>query len=258
MTENDSFLCDASTIAKVRQKMRAHRRDGKPLAFLVLSGSFNPVHNQHIASFHVARTEIEGRGYIVIAGFLAPSSDAHVEGKLSEPGPRLMERMTLCRLATEHGDWLHVCANAEFSSNTACRRIKSELQQGSADLSDDECIVGIEIMGSDTVVRLIPKVLAQMKTDDNVAWQRGRIVCCLLRGGSNSSSIRRQIETVLAPAVADWAIQLILIEPAYQFEGLESLSSTLIREHIAAGNWETLRSLGWLPEPVLNALRKTS
>jgi hypothetical protein len=258
MTENATVLCGTSTIAKVREQVHAHRNSGKRLAFLILSGSFNPVHSQHLASFQVAKEEIEGRGCTVVAGFLAPSNDAHVEGKLGEPGLRLTERMYLCRLATEQSEWLHVCSSAEFSSNAACRRIKCELQQGCADLSDVTCLVGVEIMGSDTVVRLIPKVLAQMKTEDNVAWQRGRIVCCLLRSGSDSSSVPRQIESVLATAAADWGIQLILIEPRYQCQGLNSLSSTLIREYIAAGNWETLRVLGWLPEPVLNALKDTA
>jgi hypothetical protein len=258
MTAAALHLCGASTIAEVRRQVLACRSGGDRPAFLVLSGSFSPVHNQHLASFDVARSALEDLGYTVVAGFLAPSTDAHAGEKSGALRLQLAQRIALCRLAIEHRGWLHVCASAELSSNVACRRIRRELEEGCADLPGEVRLVGAEIMGSDTAIRLLQKVLALGRTEENLAWQQGRIICCLLRRDAGGPAARQQIEAELVPAVADWGIRLIAIEPRYHAPGLESLSSTAIRRQIANGDWEPLASNGWLPEPVLRALRNST
>src|SRR5690348_9726623 len=53
-----------------------------PIVLLVLSGSFNPVHEMHIQTMELARSELIKIGYQVPAGWIAPSSEQYVGGKL--------------------------------------------------------------------------------------------------------------------------------------------------------------------------------
>src|SRR5690348_11724332 len=52
------------------------------VVILLLSGSFNPVHWMHVESFNLVRRFLEQRNMTVLAGYIAPSSDNYVYGKL--------------------------------------------------------------------------------------------------------------------------------------------------------------------------------
>ena len=54
---------------------------GAKLAFLVCHGSFNPVHNGHLAIMTAAQRILERDGYRVVASILAPTDRAHIMGK---------------------------------------------------------------------------------------------------------------------------------------------------------------------------------
>ncbi len=80
----------------------------KPIAVLVTSGGFCPIHNGHLAMMESARLEVEKRGWRVVGGFFAPDHDGYVRTKCGEEALSGAERTHLARLATSESTWLDV------------------------------------------------------------------------------------------------------------------------------------------------------
>jgi hypothetical protein len=255
--ENDKRFCSEAGIATVRRQIRARGGGKQALSFLIMSGSFDPVHTQHIRAFNIVRKRIERTGRAVVGGFLAPSTDDYVQVKIGERHLTLKQRLELCELAIKGTSWLSVCRKAEFSSNVACHGIRHELEQHCSDLLDARPLKGVEIMGSDTVMRIFQKILppAERGPLEN-SWQRGRVVCCIPRAASSAEAESEEIKKVLLPGLAALGIELIFVKPLGGDPLLEPVSSSAVRELIATGNWEELRSKGWLHSVVLNALQR--
>jgi cytidylyltransferase-like protein len=251
LANDQEQLCDESGIAKVRHQIGLRGCSGKELAFVILSGSFNPVHTQHIRALDLTRKYVESLGWAVVGGFLAPSSDAYVQGKLGRKALPLRRRIALCELAIEGLDWVGVCSKGEVSSYMVCRGVRRELEHYCCDVLSGRRLTGIEIMGSDTVVRIFGKILMQNSSKKRESTQRGRVVCCLLRPSLESMAERKQIERVLVPGVADLGIELILAEPTLGESLLEPVSSSAIREIVSRSDWEALRSKEWLHPAVM-------
>jgi len=190
--ENDGF-CDQNSVERVLHRINQISHNSNKLAFLVLSGSFNPVHTQHIRALILTRKYLEYLEWTVIGGFLSPSSDHHVLGKLQVESFPLMRRIELCNIAIEGFDWLNVCVKGEFSSNRACRGIHNELQYHCFKVLGDRQLTGVEIMGSDVVVRIFDKVLNENSSKEKVMSWQNRIICCLLRPGPDSITHRNHI-----------------------------------------------------------------
>ncbi len=80
---------------------------------LVLSGSFNPVHCMHTATFEMVRHKLLQRSTAavlkrLVGGFLAPSSDAYVCKKLGSDAMPLKHRNALCELASSPFSYMDV------------------------------------------------------------------------------------------------------------------------------------------------------
>lgn len=94
---------------------------------LLGTGALNPIHNGHIKMMELARVSLQSRGYDVIGGFLSPSSDLYVSGKMKSIHQRLLRtsglnkspsletmyssshhRVHMTRLACQDSEWLHV------------------------------------------------------------------------------------------------------------------------------------------------------
>ena len=101
------------------------RHTPKPLAVLITTGSFNPIHSGHIQCMEDARKAVEDKGYKVVAGYISPSSDGYVKGKMrrlatSANVPLEMVyadvsyRIHLTRLACADSGWLS-CSSWEAS-----------------------------------------------------------------------------------------------------------------------------------------------
>ncbi|HJX90359.1 MAG TPA: hypothetical protein VJ372_07680 [Pyrinomonadaceae bacterium] len=248
-------FCDESGIAKVRKQLSMSGYIGSRLAFLLLSGSFNPIHTSHLRTLLKTRKYVENLGWTVVGGFLAPSSDAYVQEKLGAEGLPLRWRIALCELAIEEFDWVSVCVKEELSSKWACDGIRSELEHCCCDVLDRRRLTGVEIMGSDTVVRIFSKILMENTAKGGRSTQQGRVICCVLRPGSESAAQSKYIEGVLVPAAADLGVELMLLKPTLCGPPLEPVSSSAVRELISKGDWEKLRSNGWLQRSVLKAIQ---
>lgn len=72
----------------------------REFAVVVLPGSFNPVHSEHVHSLELARAHLQCRGIAVLGGFLQPSSEQYVASKVGpEWAMRLSDRIATCDLA---------------------------------------------------------------------------------------------------------------------------------------------------------------
>jgi nicotinic acid mononucleotide adenylyltransferase len=253
--DTEERFCDESGIAKIRRQISMSGNNGSKLVFLLLSGSFNPVHTQHVRTLLVTRKYLESLGWIVVGGFLAPSSDAYVQEKLGAEGLPLRLRIALCKLAIEEIDWMSVCVKGELSSKRACHEVRNELEHHCCDVLNGRRLTGVEIMGSDTLARVLSKILMESSSKAGRLRRQGRVVCCLLRPGCESEAQREHIKGLLVPSAADVGVELMLLEPTLGNLPLEPVSSSAIRDLISQGDWEELRSKGWLQPSVLEALR---
>jgi len=224
----------------------------RKVAFLVLSGSFNPVHTGHFAVLAAAAKEVTAKsGLPVIAGFLAPCSDEDLY-RCPESGEALnhLARCALCSAASESSEWIDVCSWGWSSSSRITERIERQfadrlsrtggrhwefegwhvlgrsedvhthLQQKSFPFT---CIAH----GSDAVLKRLMEV-AQCKDQER-------------RPAQTSSLWRRRYFT---PAAEVCSLTVAV-----------DADSERIRQLVSAEQWSLLIHLRWLPESVLSRLQ---
>lgn len=82
---------------------------GRKLAVLVSTGSYSPVHRMHVHMFEIAKTALEEKyGFVVVGGFISPSHDHYVSGKLGEAALPSQHRFQMCELSVADSQWLSV------------------------------------------------------------------------------------------------------------------------------------------------------
>lgn len=229
------------------------------LAVAVMSGSFNPVHTQHIRAMELARIALEREGWTILGGFLAPSSDTYLQAKLNSNEFSFGWRADCCRMATQDSEWLDVCSLGEYSTYRASTRIREQVERQCGDLLQGRTITGVEVMGSDTAIRIIDKLIDRCATADVAKpepWYDSRIVCCVLRPGSKSTAEAERILTYTAPRAEEIGIAVRLVDGAQEGLQLEPVCSTDVRDLVQRHDWEGLRARRWLHPEVLRALEK--
>jgi nicotinic acid mononucleotide adenylyltransferase len=137
-----------------KEQLLLPRAEDTQAEVLVLSGSFNPVHTQHIALLEAVRTRLANNGSTVAGGFLLPSSDDYVSSKLGNDAMALRVRVRLCTLVTDRSDWLHVRPYGVMSSYWATRRLLRQIEHDCAAFLTGRRVRGVEVMGSDTFLRI--------------------------------------------------------------------------------------------------------
>ncbi len=234
--------------------------NAKRLAFLALSGALNPVHTQHIRALQIVRTEFERLGWTVVGGFLAPSDDHYVKSKTDKSAWSITQRIKLCEAATRESDWVDVCPWGEFSSNKVRIGLRDYLEHNCTALLAGRSLTGIEIMGSDTAMRILDKthqewsVWRKEEKGRREAWFPGRVIGCLIRPGPNSGAETQHLRKNTAPWAAHLGVQLLLIDTTQLRRPLEAVSSKDIRAFVVKRDWDGLRARGWLPPEVLRVL----
>ena len=231
-------------------------KSSSELSFLVLSGSFNPIHQGHIQLLDAARAWYNHQGVGVIAGFLAPSSDDYVSAKLGSQALPFDLRTGLCAEATTASDWIDVWVSGQMSGFRVCREILTELQDKCVDLLAGRSVTGIEVMGSDVAIRIFDKIADDWKAEGaSRPWYEGRRVCCLLRPNVKGYDDAAHLRSWTSPQVARIGIDISIVDPRAEGFVLDSVSGTEIRHLIARNDWSELRARNWLHSSVLGALR---
>jgi nicotinic acid mononucleotide adenylyltransferase len=229
---------------------------GDRLAFLSLSGSLSPVHTQHMRALEAARNALTKGGWTVVAGFLAPAGDKFLKEKLGIETWPLDKRTRLCEVATRESDWVDVCSWGEFRSYRLCTALRAHLERECAQLNG-RSLTGIEVMGSDAAIRILDKNIADWDGADphvRESWYQSRVICCLFRPGPNISGEMAHIQKHTARRAPDLGVELIVVNPESIHPALDAVSSSEIRELLAAGDLEQLRARRWLHPEVLGVL----
>lgn len=130
----------------------------KRLLFLLLSGSFNPVHRMHFETLEITKTYIEAHfnNVLIVGGFLATSSDHHVGGKVGESQAiTLHHRNELIKLVTVDSPWISYCTLGCASGYFTTRMIEALLDYKFKNLIKGTKLsfFGSEICGSDLIER---------------------------------------------------------------------------------------------------------
>lgn len=108
--------------------------DGRhKVAVLVLPGFFNPPHKAHMLALDAAREVVKSRGRIpVVAGFLAPVSDADASRRFGGSAISLGTRSSMCKLASSSSLWVDACSwgwtGAERIANQICQELATQLE----------------------------------------------------------------------------------------------------------------------------------
>jgi len=152
--------------------------DRTKFVVLVLSGAFNPVHNMHAGGFEAARLCLEKQHKRnVIGGYISPSSDSYVSGKLKLDAMSLFHRNTMCHIASASSSWLTVCPWGMASGFMTCRQIEQHINIQLPGIGHR--IEALEMCGADHAVKY------DLWTDDNAPF------VCLSRPGYTKQLLER-------------------------------------------------------------------
>src|SRR5215471_16005226 len=108
-SHSDDPFCTTEALVRGRRVITGDVSRSNPLAYLVLSGCFNPIHVAHIRLLAVSKEVVECQDMTVIGGFICPSSDEYVTGKLGRMAMTFEQRRQLCEIAVGDQEWLSVC-----------------------------------------------------------------------------------------------------------------------------------------------------
>lgn len=245
-------------LSKVRAELAtSEARQAERLAFLVLPGSFNPVHTQHLRALEIARHVMLSSGWHVIGGFLAPSDDRYVSSKIGGNAWPFSQRLELCRLATDDSPWVDVTPWTEFGSFRAARRLQHTIESDCREGLRARPLQGVVVMGSDTALRILRGALREWETSshDRAAPSQdpAQWVCCLMRPGAEGTAEMQEVTMTIAPRVEPLGIKIVVSSDYAQ--PLLDVSSQAIRDAIGRKEWNKLRDRGWLDPKVLERLR---
>jgi len=103
---------DLVPVGKLLQNLEKFRNDPRPKVILVSTGALCPVHFMHVEMFNVIRKYLEEKfNWIVVVGYLSPSHDTYVMGKLGRQGVSHIDsfhRVNMVKAALKESDWLEV------------------------------------------------------------------------------------------------------------------------------------------------------
>lgn len=78
------------------------------LVVLFTTGGFCPVHDGHLRMMELAKTELEGRGDLVLGGYFCPDHDFYLAKKCPERAISALDRLRRCEIAVRDSNWLMV------------------------------------------------------------------------------------------------------------------------------------------------------
>jgi len=98
---------------KFRQKSGNFNGNGRGTepcyVVLMATGSFAPIHKDHVKMFEVAKAHLQEHHHcIVVGGLISPSHDSYVGQKLKNKTIPAFNRLGMCRVALQDSDWLSV------------------------------------------------------------------------------------------------------------------------------------------------------
>jgi nicotinic acid mononucleotide adenylyltransferase len=107
------------------------------LFVLIATGALSPVHRMHVEMIRIAKDYLEKNGAKVIAGYISPSHDLYVKGKLRDQFITGDHRINMCKAATASSTWLDAdmweCKQPSFVSFSKVSNHVAELLRDQKD-----------------------------------------------------------------------------------------------------------------------------
>lgn len=207
--------------SRLASKLKAASGKKGDKVFLVLGGSFNPVHRGHVENIDHAVAHLQTKGITVVAAVLVPANDTWVRHKFSKDEQHWAlseaKRIHLCELACQHSEFAVVLPWAECSAQS----IGVALVQATG-------FRYLMVCGADMIARGCYLDSASV---------------CFARDGLD---MRQGIEMRKNRRAETHVIETETL--------LKHLSSTLVREFMKRKDWDGLKSSGILHDNVLKAL----
>jgi Icc-related predicted phosphoesterase/nicotinic acid mononucleotide adenylyltransferase len=249
----------------IRRLEGIHSGQRKPRAVLLTTGALNPIHKGHIQNMELAKSSIESQGFEVLGGFLSPSSDAYVTGKMKSQHRQQLataqvsrrdvppvetfyssaaHRLKMTQLACSESDWL---SHSSWESN---QPYFADFDEVLSNLEDVLRTNGIFENADDTVVYVCGSDhFLKCSLQRGVRTSRGtRPVVVCRRQEESEELLRNQSQSSIVTIVPSSDSSFPLIEHA---EELNDLSSTLIRSLLLRITPETISSLSTLLPPLV-------
>jgi hypothetical protein len=155
-------------------------------------------------------------------------------------------------------DWISVWPSGELSGRRVCVGIRQKLLDDHSAPLTGRALAGVEVMGSDTAIRILDRIVAAERTraigDSGAPRYQERVVCCLVRPHRGAAEEAEHIRRVTIPRAADAGVRVILVDTTGWENPLQPVSSTEICELIARHDWKILEARGWLHPRVFRAL----
>jgi nicotinic acid mononucleotide adenylyltransferase len=236
------------------------RRHSPPRpAVLAFSGSFNPIHTQHVRALEIAKACAVAEGWTVRAAFLSPSDDAYVNSKGLESTFSLAFRIRLCELAVAEYPWISVWKSGESGSFRVAREIVESLSRPNDVKFTGPAPKAIVVMGSDAAERILRRVVQEWCLHGrSEPWHVERIICCILRSNEDPDTWLPALQEELPEQLTRIGIRVSVADPARLGLDLRDVSSTLVRRLMAQRDWTRLAANHYLHQRVLEALREAT
>ena len=158
-TPNERF-CSNDEVQRCLERAQAAVEGGAAsLAVIMLPGSLNPVHREHIHTLELASQALECEGISVIGGFLQPSSDGYVKHKLGAEAMSLQDRIHACRLAAQSSEMpIGVWCTGDTAGQRAVYECEQYLNKAMKARRNkvswkNIAILGYYVMGADLLAR---------------------------------------------------------------------------------------------------------
>eukprot|EP00298_Acanthocystis_sp_HF-20_P013924 c20563_g1_i1.p1 GENE.c20563_g1_i1~~c20563_g1_i1.p1 ORF type:complete len:242 (-),score=71.99 c20563_g1_i1:45-770(-) len=210
------------------QKLEKGKSGRIPIC-IVLGGSFNPIHSEHIESFELARKYLRSYNYEVVGGFLGISSTSHVVGKVGAAATiKLKHRVESCDLACENSDIVVSVPWGWASASSIAAEIKDILEQR---LNVNMLI--FNMCGSDLILRY-------------GRWGRSLPMICIAR-----PPYIEEVKKKIAESPSDYSSNFFLIP-----ESAKEVSSTQVRDLLFNSKWDELQNSKIIGENVLKFLKE--
>jgi hypothetical protein len=235
-------------------------------AILIYSGSFNPVHHNHIEYLIQCRQYLESKGLSLLCAFVCPSPPSHIQQKVDRQAEQTFvltscERLHLIELhVKERGiEWIMPLASADAHDSAVWPHWNYELissevhrQLGKKAGALGRKIHYFDLYGADNVLeyelyRLDRNILC-------VAWDSQRGGPEEIRAATDKSKGSLQEEAIkskrsLTAGKTDFGFHLI-----DAMGSSPTIDSTSIRQMVAKQEWKSIKENKWIAESVFNWL----
>eukprot|EP00759_Apiculatamorpha_spiralis_P045285 PhF_6_TR42130/c0_g1_i1/m.63634 len=229
-----------TSYSRLQAQITNYQKHNGPLprnaCFLVLSGSFNPIHVDHITALESAKTALEAQHIPVLAGFVCPSSHSYVKGKLQDEAMSEEDRVHTCALAIQGSTWLEVCDLCCASGSATGQHIHNEILQELG-----VALQPILVYGADFFVKY-----------GNVTKSWGSPVVCVGRG-RDTAQIERQLRHACQKDNIPYNGSYGNFHLATSLGG--EVSSTKIREFLRTKDYARLLQSKWVHPDIVTFLQ---